>query len=413
MAKHHSLGPSGQRPKKVDPRALVAMTIRDLKITASNEKGKMRYLKGLDFVLNELYGVKKLGSKLVMGKPKDVSKVMSKVDLTGLIKLFCDRKDKEIFRSCIIIYHRVAEDDSLTDKETKKYLKKIKKTCAILRKAHGISKYKTEDDVTVKDLERYISNNEDYDYDDYDFDYDDEFDYDGSDIPASNIEKYLESVGASTGKRHEYDDSYDYPEFDDDDDYDEDDDDDNEIAEGFRQIGTALNGIVDRLEAIESRQESRQRTVPQQTVQPCHSHHQAVNNAGPIDGNIAALIGSINNLNKVVSNNNAAIGQLANNVDVIGGTVSSINEEIGEITHRVNALSEGYNMIIKDLYEEVDDDEDDDYDTDDIVISHNNGAVTIDDVTDAMSSDELIEPPAEVPEEKTAVRVNPTPIKDM
>ena len=415
--KSKNLGLSGQKAKKPDPRALVAMTIRDLKIMAMNDKGKLRYIKGLDFMLNEMYGVKKIASKLICGKQKDIGNLLKKIDLTGLIKLFCDREAKSVLRTAIIIYHKVAEDNSLTEKEIKKHLKKCKKTAEILRKDFKITKFKNEDDVSIKDLERYIENNEEY-YDDYfDFGYDDDDDdYDAytSNVPASNLEKYLESFGGKSSKsRNVFDDDDDY-DYDDYTDYDDDDEDEgeNEIAEGFKQIGVALNGIMDRIEAIESRQ-----YTPQQT-QPCNHNHKPPQ---AVDKNMSAIIGSINNLNKVITTNTQSIGQIANSVDAIGETVDILNEEMSQVTGRVNHLTSGFNAIIKDLYD-TDPDDDGDFDEDednDIVIRHNAGDVTIGDVNDAFTgtstSDDLVAVPGEtVPESApTPTKVYPTPIKDM
>lgn len=415
--KNKNLGLSGQKAKKPDPRALVAMTIRDLKIMAMNDKGKLRYIKGLDFMLNEMYGVKKIASKLICGKQKDIGNLLKKIDLTGLIKLFCDREAKSVLRTAIIIYHKVAEDNSLTEKEIKKHLKKCKKTAEILRKDFKITKFKNEDDVSIKDLERYIENNEEY-YDDYfDFGYDDDDDYDAytSNVPASNLEKYLESFGGKSSKSRNVfddDDDYDY-DYDDYADYDDDDEDEgeNEIAEGFKQIGVALNGIMDRIEAIESRQ-----YVPQQ-AQPCNHNHKPPQ---AVDKNMSAIIGSINNLNKVITTNTQSIGQIANSVDAIGETVDILNEEMSQVTGRVNHLTSGFNAIIKDLYDEDPDGdiEIDDEDDGDIIIRHNAGDVTIGDITDAMTdpSDDLVAVPGENVSEAVPVqptKVYPTPIKDM
>ena len=414
--KNKNLGLSGQKAKKPDPRALVAMTIRDLKIMAMNDKGKLRYIKGLDFMLNEMYGVKKIASKLICGKQKDIGNLLKKIDLTGLIKLFCDREAKSVLRTAIIIYHKVAEDNSLTEKEIKKHLKKCKKTVEILRKDFKITKFKNEDDVSIKDLERYIENNEEY-YDDYfDFGYDDDDDdYDAytSNVPASNLEKYLESFGGKSSKSHNVfddDDDYDYDDYAD---YDDDDEDEgeNEIAEGFKQIGVALNGIMDRIEAIESRQ-----YAPQQ-AQPCNHNHKPPQ---AVDKNMSAIIGSINNLNKVITTNTQSIGQIANSVDAIGETVDILNEEMSQVTGRVNHLTSGFNAIIKDLYDEDPDGdiEIDDEDDGDIIIRHNAGDVTIGDITDAMTdpSDDLVAVPGENVSEAIPVqptKVYPTPIKDM
>ena len=414
--KNKNLGLSGQKAKKPDPRALVAMTIRDLKIMAMNDKGKLRYIKGLDFMLNEMYGVKKIASKLICGKQKDIGNLLKKIDLTGLIKLFCDREAKSVLRTAIIIYHKVAEDNSLTEKEIKKHLKKCKKTAEILRKDFKITKFKNEDDVSIKDLERYIENNEEY-YDDYfDFGYDDDDDdYDAytSNVPASNLEKYLESFGNKSSKsRNVFDDDDDY-DYDDYADYDDDDEDEgeNEIAEGFKQIGVALNGIMDRIEAIESRQ-----YAPQQ-AQPCNHSHKPPQ---AVDKNMNAIIGSINNLNKVITTNTQSIGQIANSVDAIGETVDILNEEMSQVTGRVNHLTSGFNAIIKDLYDEDPDGdiEIDDEDDGDIIIRHNAGGVTIGDITDAMTdpSDDLVAVPGENVSEAVPVqptKVYPTPIKDM
>lgn len=414
--KNKNLGLSGQKAKKPDQRALVTMTIRDLKIMAMNDKGKLRYIKGLDFMLSEMYGVKKIASKLICGKQKDIGNLRKKIDLTGLIKLLCDREAKSVLRTAIIIYHKVAEDNSLTEKEIKKHLKKCKKTAEILRKDFKITKFKNEDDVSIKDLERYIENNEEY-YDDYfDFGYDDDDDdYDAytSNVPASNLEKYLESFGGKSSKsRNVFDDDDDY-DYDDYADYDDDDEDEgeNEIAEGFKQIGVALNGIMDRIEAIESRQ-----YAPQQ-AQPCNHNHKPPQ---AVDKNMSAIIGSINNLNKVITTNTQSIGQIANSVDAIGETVDILNEEMSQVTGRVNHLTSGFNAIIKDLYDEDPDGdiEIDDEDDGDIIIRHNAGDVTIGDITDAMTdpSDDLVAVPGENVSEAVPVqptKVYPTPIKDM
>ena len=414
--KNKNLGLSGQKAKKPDQRALVTMTIRDLKIMAMNDKGKLRYIKGLDFMLSEMYGVKKIASKLICGKQKDIGNLRKKIDLTGLIKLLCDREAKSVLWTAIIIYHKVAEDNSLTEKEIKKHLKKCKKTAEILRKDFKITKFKNEDDVSIKDLERYIENNEEY-YDDYfDFGYDDDDDdYDAytSNVPASNLEKYLESFGGKSSKsRNVFDDDDDY-DYDDYADYDDDDEDEgeNEIAEGFKQIGVALNGIMDRIEAIESRQ-----YAPQQ-AQPCNHNHKPPQ---AVDKNMSAIIGSINNLNKVITTNTQSIGQIANSVDAIGETVDILNEEMSQVTGRVNHLTSGFNAIIKDLYDEDPDGdiEIDDEDDGDIIIRHNAGDVTIGDITDAMTdpSDDLVAVPGENVSEAVPVqptKVYPTPIKDM
>lgn len=401
---------NGRNDKRVDQQILAAMTIRDLKLTASDEKGKLKYIKGLDYVLNELYGIKKLGSRLISGKSKELNKIKAKINLTGLIKLFCDREDKEIFRTAIIIYHKAIEDNSLTDKEVKKHLKKIRKTVELLRKSHGIVKYKNEDDVSIKELEKYISNNE---YDDFIVD-DDEGDYDlYTDIsprrPASNVERYLDSVDDRGIYRNTNDDMY--PEFDDDDDEYDDDEDDNtrhdNIADSpiIGKIASAMNSIIDRLENLEQNRVSNIPPSIQQDSRAMHKHSAAM------DSNTAAIIGSINNLNKVVSSNNSAIGQLASNLDAVGDTVSAINDEVTTITRRVNSLTEGYNMIINDLYEDdaVEIDSDDE-DNDNIIIK-SGPDVSIDDINNALSSDELVEVPEET--QNTPIRVNPVSIKDM
>ena len=392
MAKK-KIGPNGQRPQsKIDPRVVMQMLMKDIKNMAANSNGKLKYLESLDDTLKEIFGVKNIASKIISGKPKQIEAIKAKIDMTQLIKVICGDGSKTAVRNMTLMMYKLAYDTSMTSKETKKTMKTIKEAAKTIRANYKISKYKSEEDVSIDDLKRFINDyGDEYEY--YfgmDDDYDNTFDVLSSRGSMSNLERYL-SQFEEPRRSHGY--------FDDDDDEednyipsgylndddDEDEDDENYLADIIdKTMSSAMNKfaekIENRFEKIESKISKSVSPLAESYIPPVRETV-----APSSDANMNSLIASMNNINKVLIKNNQAIGVMNDNIHGIAETVTVINEDLDHLHNRVDTLSEVSEQIIRDFYEEVDDDGVDDeiiIDGEDDVVE---GAVSPDEILNAFA----------------------------
>ena len=95
---------SSRRDRSEDrERTLIAMTVKDVKALVRNSKGKCVYVSELNEALYELYGLKKIGTKLLSSDWKTIEKLIAKIDLTKLIKILCDNECRNTLRSIILL----------------------------------------------------------------------------------------------------------------------------------------------------------------------------------------------------------------------------------------------------------------------------------------------------------------------
>ena len=260
-----------RKPQRKAPsaEALVRATITDLRRIASTSKGKMKYLPDLDKVLEEIYGVKGIGSKFCSGKKQAIDKIMKKIDFKSLVLMIkgSERGTKGLLAAVVIAHSKLETDLTKTAKELKKDRKTITEACKRLRRIYHIEKYKDPSDISVDDLKDYLDQNDDfyYDYDEYDYD-DDDYGYDDYDrkIELSGGPSAIEKLFDSYKDNRRNDDYYDEDE---DDDYDDCDDENEEIRKSISSgdmaneridtlITKVINPLIDKIDASQRYQAS-------------------------------------------------------------------------------------------------------------------------------------------------------------
>lgn len=361
MGTLRKLGANVQSPRRERSqdreRTLIAMTVKDVKALTRNSKGKCVYVSELNDTLYELYGLKKIGTKLLSGDWKTIEKLIAKIDLTKLIKILCDNECRSTLRSVILLKRRIASDTTMTDKEVKKAKKNIKKVLTLMSEMFRIEKFKTEDDVSLRDLRTFLTRNESSFYDEWDgYDSDDD-DYYEEDRrgPATELQRFV--------SQH-----YDRRRDDDDDDIDswippdEDDDDDEEYSSGLQsqidELGDKMNLVLAALsnspQAPAAKEAKRKVT--------------------------AADIGT------VLANNTQAIKSMAGAVGGLTTRIDEIDEDINVIQKNLAVVNR---VVLSEYSDEIEDDDEDGV----AVVSGGGGSIRREEVIDTFAG--------------------PTPVKDL
>ena len=316
--------------------ALIRATIADLRNMAANQKGKPKYLEDLDSVLYEIYGVKKIGSKFCSGKKQIISKVIKKIDFKSLVLMIkgSERSTKGLLAAIVKIHARVENDYESSTKEIKKAKETIKEACKLLRKVYHIEKYKDPSDVSIKDLRKFLDNNDSYGYG-YDDDYDDDdygYDYDDDDVDFGGGGSAIETL---FDKYKSTSDSYDTDDEDDDDDYDEikktisSGDMANERLDTLieKVINPMINKIDHSTKYMSSIDEKLDRLSSLQSIPaayvPLPTESPTLNPAGDMKSITAAL----NDITKKLAANDAKFAQIARTTDILTDIVRDMAAE--------------------------------------------------------------------------------------
>lgn len=318
--------------------ALIRATIADLRNMAANQKGKPKYIEDLDAVLYEIYGVKKIGSRFCSGKKQAISKVIKKIDFKSLVLMIkgSERNTKGLLAAIVKIHARIENDYESSAKEIKKAKETVKEACKLLRKVYHIEKFKDPSDVSVKDLRKFLDNN-DYSYGyGYDDDYDDDYGYDDYDDDVdfggggSAIEDLFNRYKSTS-------DSYDT----DDDDYDDDLEEIRKTVSSGDMANERLDTLIEKvinpmINKIDHSQkymssiDEKLDRLAQIQANPNPSYVQIPREPVPTpssSGDMTAITAAITAMSKKLASNDAKFDQLARTTNILTEIVRDMAAE--------------------------------------------------------------------------------------
>lgn len=391
-------GSDAQRPS-VPAAELLCATRRDLRMLAMNSKGKLAYLPSLDYIFKEIYGIKHIASRLISKKDSEARKIYGKIQMDTLMYILLDAEVHDILRQAVILHNKLEKDASLTSKEVKKYEKKIRTMCDVIRKDFNIKKQKNEDDIDIKHISAFIDRRSDdygYYFDDDDdglsygynfYDDDDDDRYDTSVIsrafgssrrrksqPNSELARVVDKYERP---RHNYD--YEEEAWEG---YDEikgirdEDDEDDDISRLVDLIGN----FSDRLEGLEDlitkpKPNTNIYALPEEkpvTPKPTES----VKSVNPTDAGVPKMLSDIS---RMVRQQSVDMNTLQKKT---GQALGAVCNKIEQVSAQVNELAGAYDEMYEQVFSYADDD------TDEFVASSDDvPGVTMDEVINALNQD--------------------------
>lgn len=397
-------GSDAQRPS-VPAAELLCATRRDLRMLAMNSKGKLAYLPSLDYIFKEIYGIKHIASRLISKKDSEARKIYSKIQMDTLMYILLDSEVHDILRQAVILHNKLEKDASLTSKEVKKYEKKIRSMCDVIRKDFNIKKQKNEDDIDIKHISEFIDKRtDDYGYyfdDDDDSPYDYGYGFDDDDDDRYNASVISRAFGTSRRRKSQSNselarvvNKYERPSrYDDDEDeawesYDEvkgirnEDDDDDDID----RLAELIGGFSDRLSNIENlirKPRSNSNIYPLPVESPAIPKAPSVKSVNPADPSVMSK--TLSDIARIVRQNSADLSTLQ---DKTGQALGAVCDKITRMTdtldvtaEQVSDLTEAYDEIYSQVFG-LDD-------SDDTIVASSDSAsdITMDEIITALSQD--------------------------
>lgn len=359
---------NARKPSAPSANVLIRAVISDLRRIASNSKGKMKYLEDLDKVLEEIYGVKGIGSRFCSGKKSEIDKVMKRIDFKSLVLMIQGsvRGTKGLLELTVGAHANSKNSYDRSADERKEDRKSFSKACKRLRTAYHIEKYRDPSKVTAKDLKDFLKQNDDiydYDYDGYGYGYDDDDDYDYDDYSSreaafgckSEVEKLFDAYKQNNG----YYSGSDY-------DIDIDDDDDDEIRQAIssgdlanerinelssRVINPMINKIDENQRFNAALAEKLDRFIDSLTAPAPNREYVPL----PKE-----TISRSSSMSARPINNDPQLNAIASALTSINQKVTRTDTRLASLTEEVNRVNDVVRGIVNDVYSNDDDDYEDD-----------------------------------------------------
>lgn len=358
-----------KKPSAPSANVLIRAVIADLRRIASNSKGKMKYIEDLDKVLEELYGVKGIGSRFCSGKKSEIDKVMKRIDFKTLVLMLQGsvRGTKGLFELTVGAHANIKNSYDRSSDERKEDRKSFSKACKRLRTAYHIEKYRDPSKVTAKDLKDFLKQNDDiydYDYDGYGYGYDDDDDYDYDDYSSreasfgckSEVEKLFDAYKQNNGyySGSDYDIDID------------DDEDDDEIRKSISSgdmandridalISKVINPMLNKMDETQRFNASIAEKLDRITapVTPAPSREYV-----PLP---TETIKRTSSMSARSVNDDPQLNAIATALTSINQKVTRTDTRLTSLTEEVNRVNDVVRGIVNDVYS---DDDEDDYEDD-------------------------------------------------